>query len=96
MKILNTLGTPSERTLSRVGSPRAQEYIRSLPYKPGVPFQQLFPGANPQGLDLLRRLLTYDPSERISCKQALTHPYLSVWHDPADEPSCPSKCAFNY
>ena len=30
-QILHYLGTPSEETLRRVGSPRAQDYIRSLP-----------------------------------------------------------------
>ena len=86
------LGTPSERTLRRVGSPRAQEYIRSLPYKPGIPYNRQFPNANPQGLDLLAKLLAFDPSERISCEEALNHPYLAVWHDPNDEPECPVKC----
>jgi len=89
------LGTPTERALRRVGSPRAQEYIRSLPFKPGVPWHQQFPGGNPKGLDLLSRLLSFDPSERLSCEQALNHPYLAVWHDAADEPVCPITCQYN-
>jgi len=95
-QILHVLGTPSERTLRRVGSPRAQEYLRSLPYKPGVPFRQMYPGANPDALDLLARLLAFDPNERISCEGALDHPYLQVWHDPSDEPTCPSKFDFSF
>src|SRR6201999_2431147 len=42
-QILHYLGTPNEETLSRIGSPRAQEYVRNLPYMPKVPFQRLFP-----------------------------------------------------
>lgn len=87
-QILNLLGTPTEDTLRRVGSPRAQDYIRSLPIKPRIPFKQLFPQANPLALDLLGKLLAFDPSKRISCEEALEHPYLSVWHDPQDEPVC--------
>lgn len=94
--VLHFLGTPSDQTLRRVGSPRAQDYIRSLPYKPGVPFQQLFPTANPLALDLLARLLAFDPYERISCADALVHPYLSVWHEPADEPTCPALFDFGF
>lgn len=52
-QILHYLGTPSEDTLRRVGSPRAQDYIRSLPIKPRIPFQTLYPHANPLALDLL-------------------------------------------
>ncbi|KAL8279460.1 hypothetical protein RQP46_008022 [Phenoliferia psychrophenolica] len=94
--VLHFLGTPSDRTLRRVGSPRAQDYIRSLPYKPGVPFIQLFPTANPLALDLLSKLLAFDPMERISCEDALKHPYLSVWHEPADEPECEKKFDFGF
>ncbi|GAA5864225.1 hypothetical protein JCM3774_001262 [Rhodotorula dairenensis] len=94
--VLHFLGTPSDHTLRRVGSPRAQDYIRSLPYKPGVPFVQLFPQANPLALDLLAKLLAFDPYERISCEDALVHPYLSVWHEPADEPTCPALFDFGF
>lgn len=89
-QILHYLGTPSEDTLRRVGSPRAQDYIRSLPIKPRVPFSTLFPRANPLAIDLLAQLLNFDPAKRITCEQALNHPYLQVWHDPADEPVCPA------
>ncbi|GAA5893978.1 uncharacterized protein JCM6883_003688 [Sporobolomyces salmoneus] len=94
--VLHFLGTPSDKTLRRVGSPRAQDYIRSLPYKPGVPFAQLYPSANPLALDLLSKLLAFDPHERISCQDALVHPYLSVWHEPADEPECREKFDFGF
>lgn len=87
-QILHYLGTPSEDTLRRVGSPRAQDYIRSLPIKPRIPFSTLYPNANPLAIDLLSKLLTFDPAKRISCEQALAHPYFSVWHDPSDEPVC--------
>ena len=77
-------------------SAQAQDYIRSLPIKPRVPFQQLFPQANPLALDLLSKMLNFDPAKRITCDQALEHPYLAVWHDPSDEPSCPTKFDFGF
>ncbi|KAN0062236.1 mitogen activated protein kinase 2 [Thecaphora frezii] len=95
-QILHYLGTPSEETLRRVGSPRAQVYIRSLPYQPRIPFERLYPKANPLALDLLAQMLEFDPAKRISCEEALKHPYLAVWHDPADEPTCPVKFDFGF
>ncbi|KAJ9128102.1 hypothetical protein QFC24_000393 [Naganishia onofrii] len=95
-QILNVLGTPTEDTLRRVGSPRAQDYIRSLPIKPRQPWHQLYPKANPLALDLLSKLLCFDPAKRISCEEALNHPYLAVWHDPADEPVCPATFDFGF
>ena len=104
-QILHYLGTPSEDTLRRLGSPRvsalpkqscmfffvhrdlpqAQEYIRSLPR---IPFSTLFPKANPLATDLLSQLLCFDPAERMTCEQALNHPYFRVWHDRANELVC--------
>lgn len=59
---------------------QAQEYIRSLPFSPGVPFSKLYPQANPLALDLLSKLLAFDPTKRITCTEALRHPYLSIWY----------------
>ncbi|TYJ52109.1 hypothetical protein B9479_007289 [Cryptococcus floricola] len=95
-KILNLLGTPTEDTLRRVGSPRAQDYIRSLPIKPRVRFETLYPSASPLALDLLGKLLTFDPAKRFGCQEALEHPYLAVWHDPTDEPLCEVPFDFSF
>ncbi len=73
-KILDLLGTPTEDTLRRVGSPRAQDYIRSLDIKPRVSFAKLYPQASPQAVDLLGKLLAFDPAKRIECQEALEHP----------------------
>jgi mitogen-activated protein kinase 7 len=95
-QILHYLGMPNEETLSRIGSPRAQEYVRNLPFMPKVPFQRLFPNANPDALDLLDRMLAFDPSARISVEEALEHPYLHIWHDASDEPACPTTFDFHF
>jgi mitogen-activated protein kinase 7 len=95
-QILHILGTPNEETLSRIGSPRAQEYVRNLPYMTKKPFAQLFPQANPDALNLLDRMLAFDPSSRISVEEALEHPYLHIWHDASDEPDCPTTFNFDF
>lgn len=41
-------------------------------------------------LDLLEKLLRFDPAERISVSQALKHPYMAPYHDETDEPDCPT------
>lgn len=87
-RILQVLGTPSETTLRRIGSKNVQDYIHQLGFIPKVPFVTLYPDANPDALDLLERMLAFDPQQRITVNEALEHPYLSIWHDPADEPVC--------
>lgn len=36
-------------------------------------------------IDLLNKLLEFDPSKRITVEEALAHPYLSAYHDEDDE-----------
>lgn len=61
-----------------------------------VSFQALFRNANPDALDLLDKMLAFDPSQRISVEQALEHRYLHIWHDASDEPTCPTPFDFHF
>eukprot|EP00955_Chlamydomonas_euryale_P023563 249054-Chlamydomonas_euryale.AAC.12 len=46
----------------------------------------LLPRASDEALDLLGRLLSFNPGRRPSADEALAHPYLAQFHNPADEP----------
>ena len=85
--ILGVLGTPDADAIGRIGSKRAQEYVRSLPKMPKVPFSVMYPHATPEACDLLERLLDFNPERRITTEEALAHPYLAQFHDPNDEPT---------
>lgn len=54
--------------------------------RPPRSLEALLPGAPPDGLDLLRGLLIFDPRRRLSAEQALRHPYVAAFACPADEP----------
>ena len=87
--ILDVLGTPTMEDYYSVKSRRAREYLRSLPFTKKRSFSTLYEGANPLAIDLLERLLTFNPAKRISVEEALEHPYLKPYHDPDDEPTAP-------
>jgi mitogen-activated protein kinase 1/3 len=70
-----------------IKSRRAREYIRSLPFKKKIPFKQMFPKTSDLALDLLEKLLAFNPVKRITVDEALQHPYLEPYHDPDDEPT---------
>lgn len=70
-----------------IKSRRAREYIRSLPFKKKIPWKAMFPKTSDLALDLLERLLAFNPVKRITVEDALKHPYLEPYHDPDDEPT---------
>ncbi|PVV03785.1 hypothetical protein BB560_001720 [Smittium megazygosporum] len=72
--IVKALGTPTEEDWP--GLTKLPNYIELKPY-PKVVFSDLFTAADANALDLLSKLLTFDPSKRITSRQALLHPYFS-------------------
>lgn len=86
--ILGVLGSPSQEDLDCIVNEKARSYLQSLPFKPKVPWNKLFPQADPKALDLLGKMLTFNPYKRISVEEALAHPYLEQYYDPADEVNC--------
>ncbi|RMZ91789.1 hypothetical protein DV736_g983, partial [Chaetothyriales sp. CBS 134916] len=85
--ILDVLGTPTMEDYYGIKSRRAREYIRSLPFKKKIPLKALFPKTSDLALDLLEKLLAFNPAKRITVDEALKHPYLEPYHDPDDEPT---------
>ena len=68
----------------------ALEVIHSIGYQPPRDFQKLFPAASPLAIDLLVKMLQFDPARRITVADAICHPYIKEYHDwdVANEPVC--------
>ncbi|CAM8907792.1 unnamed protein product [Rhodiola kirilowii] len=84
--IINVLGSQQEADLEFIDNPKARRYIKTLPFSRGVQFTRLYPQADPLAIDLLQRMLVFDPSKRISVIDALQHPYLAGLNDPCRNP----------
>ena len=74
-RIISVLGTPTFDDISYIGNEQALNFIKSLPKRSKQAFSALFPGANALGLDLLSRMLTFNPHNRLSVEDCLAHPY---------------------
>lgn len=88
--ITELMGFPSDSDLGYVRSENAKKYLEQLPRFPRVPLAEKFPNLPPLAVDIVEKMLAYDPSKRITAEEALAHPYLAQMHDPTDEPSCQS------
>ncbi|KAM5583919.1 hypothetical protein ABKV19_003677 [Rosa sericea] len=97
MRLLTELlGTPTESDLGFVRNEDARRYIRQLPQHPRQQMVNLFPHVHPLAIDLVDRMLTFDPTKRITVEEALAHPYLERLHDVADEPICTVPFSFDF
>jgi serine/threonine protein kinase len=94
--IFDTLGTPSSSDLSFISNDKALEYIKGLKKKQKKPFHIIYPKASPLALDLLDKMLVFNPHSRITIDDALAHPYLKQLHSARTEPSCKYKFDFEF
>lgn len=96
--ICDKLGRPSESDLEFVSSERAKKFMLSLPEAPAQVFDDLFPEhrGETQAIDLVRKMLAFKPSERITIEEALAHPFMESLHNPHDEPNASFKVEFDF
>jgi len=83
--ILDVLGTP--QNLDFIESSDLRERIISLPHYEKQDFKTLIPGVSEDALDLLSKMLVFNPDKRWSVEECLSHSYLSELHFPEDEPT---------
>jgi serine/threonine protein kinase len=94
--IMDVVGSPSEDSLDFITNPKAKRFILRQPKKPKVPLSSVYPRATPQCLDLLEKMLVFDPRKRITIQEALAHPYLSLVRDRSVEKTCPTPFDFAF
>ncbi|XP_048021371.1 mitogen-activated protein kinase 9 isoform X2 [Megalobrama amblycephala] len=99
-KVIEILGTPSMEFMNRLME-TVRNYVMNKPQFPGVSLNELFPDwafpsetehdkiKTSQARDLLSKMLVIDPESRISVQEALSHPYIHVWYDPAEADAPP-------
>ncbi|OPJ75960.1 mitogen-activated protein kinase 10 isoform B [Patagioenas fasciata monilis] len=94
-KVIEQLGTPCPEFMKKL-QPTVRNYVENRPKYAGLTFPKLFPDSlfpadsehnklkASQARDLLSKMLVIDPAKRISVDEALQHPYINVWYDPAE------------
>lgn len=94
--ITELIGSPDDTSLGFLRSDNARRYVKQLPQYPRQRFSARFPNMSIGAVDLLEKMLVFDPSRRITVDEALCHPYLASLHEINEEPVCPSPFNFDF
>lgn len=80
-KIMSLFGAPNDATWAD-GMVLARKIRYQFPIIAPTPLKSVFPPhVPPQAIDLLSKMLVYDPKKRINAQQCLAHPYFNVGLD---------------
>jgi len=71
---MQVTGKPSQKDVESIQSSLATTMLESLPPTKQRPFREIFPNATPNAMDLIKKLLTFNPNKRIDVFEALQHP----------------------
>ena len=96
--IVSVLGRPSEKALGAIEHRAARDAVEAGCTNDELhEFKSYFPrDASPTALDLLQKMLVFDPHERASVERCLEHPYLSDLHGQMPEPLCDDAFDFEF
>jgi mitogen-activated protein kinase 15 len=63
---MEVTGRPSQDDIEAINSPLAQTMLESLPLSKQKRLRDMFPTASDDALDLLKNLLQFNPSKRLT------------------------------
>eukprot|EP00826_Nyctotherus_ovalis_P057172 TRINITY_DN7809_c0_g2_i10.p1 TRINITY_DN7809_c0_g2~~TRINITY_DN7809_c0_g2_i10.p1 ORF type:complete len:447 (-),score=149.73 TRINITY_DN7809_c0_g2_i10:3576-4916(-) len=75
--ILDMVGTPTEHEMSFVTDVKALEYLKGFDRKLPVDLNSRYPSAGNDALDLLKKMLKFNPFSRITIEECLQHRFFS-------------------
>jgi len=74
--IFDVIGTPTEEGMSFVTDAKALEYLKTFSTRSRIDLKTRYPAADDDALDLLHKMLLFNPFFRITVDECLNHPWL--------------------
>jgi len=77
-KICEVVGRPSDDEIASMRSPFAQTMLDNIVIKDSTTtakWSDVYPKATPDAIDLLEKLMQWDPAKRLTAREGMMHPY---------------------
>jgi len=91
-KIIDATGFPSQDDIDAIHSPHAMTLLESLSstsHGRPISYPDLYPQADEDAIDMLKKMLYFNPYKRMTVDEALEHPFVADFHDPSNEHNFP-------
>jgi len=74
--IFNVIGTPSDTEIEKLEKEDTKKYVKCFKPRKGVPLTSIdrFQTASADAMDLMDKMLVFDPKKRIDVDDAINHP----------------------
>ena len=84
MAIISVMGTPSVEEMAQVEDPKARAFLQTMLPQRKQEFSSILPNVGEAALDLLEKMLQFDPNVRSAVDETIAHPYFEgCIEDPA-------------
>ena len=84
--IIDVLGTQDDKDLNFISNSSAKNFVMQFKNIPKKDFNKILKGANPNAVDLVEKMLVFNPEKRYSIEQCLNHPYLKAMREGMEDP----------
>ncbi|CAM9569697.1 unnamed protein product [Lampetra fluviatilis] len=84
-RIMSVIPQPSKEDVLAIKSEYGGSVLEKMGSRQRQSLESLLPNAPPNALDLLKRLLVFNPEKRLTAEEALGHPYVAQFHNPQTE-----------
>lgn len=86
--MLEVLGSPTEEEMEFIENERVKQFIRNQPIRSKVNWALKFPNVSVECLDLMDRMLRFNPKDRMKAEECLKHPFFASLYDSSDIKTC--------
>jgi mitogen-activated protein kinase 15 len=87
-RIISVTGYPSTEDIDSIQSAFAASMLESIQDVETKSLKDMYSKAKSDQLDIMKQMLQFNPEKRITAEKCLKHKYVSMFHNPDDEPEC--------